>query len=771
MKYKQLRSAFLLLLVSLLTTTMWKCQDIYDQPKYQEPPWQEGKIFTQVENEEDLSTFARFLEKSGYDTILNTSGSYAVFAPTNEAFEAFFQDHPEYQTLLESEGASEKINKLVEFQIIYNAWSKNQFRILDVSGWIDPDDNLREPRAYKRQTLYREDNQKYRVKKQGQFFQIVDSSESNNIKTAYTEANKYIPIFYKEYLNIYDLTGSDYEYYFNNTFIDDSLYYAESQMGEQIPAENGFVYKTDRVVLPLPNAEEIMERGHEGYTYNKFRNLIFDFSELNLNLKATFEQEGAAAGENIDSLYNVRFPDLVFNIHSELTGFRGNQLLTLRDHHGLIAPTDQALESFTNEYFSQWGDIEGIPKIIKEIIVNSHMSYNAIYPTDINKGFLNGERDSVLLNEANIIQKTYGSNCSFLGVNEAIVPRVIKSICQPMYLNRNFSKMLYATEYTGVLPALKNPNVNYAFYIPGDQSTSLSAVGDSSLIRVIDDIERELFHFETYDQSLPGIRELTRKELRNMILNQVATEVPEGTADKEFIRNLGGQYIIVNNKDNIVSGTSPTKFGFEGDSTIYLTPEEFSGETDNGKAYKVQTFFSFQSGGGWYGNFISKYPEFLDLLRKAGLYDPVYYEFPFLTDGESYTVFIPSDEALENYGAGSLPKFELRRLLQYHFVRGDLLFTDGKKPSREYPTTLLDERSDQYTSIYSKLNIKTSPDLIQILDKNGDVYLEIPEKEGVTNQIVNYDPNEQSASKYDYITTGVIHNIDKVLIRDSLFVF
>jgi len=58
--------------------------------------------------------------------------------------------------------------------------------------------------------------------------------------------------------------------------------------------------------------------------------------------------------------------------------------------------------------------------------------------------------------------------------------------------------------------------------------------------------------------------------------------------------------------------------------------------------------------------------------------------------------------------------------------------------------------------------------VIQIIDINENVYLEIEEKEGETNIMITYDPDRESDSEWDYITTGVIHNIDKVFIKDSL---
>jgi hypothetical protein len=99
-----------------------------------------------------------------------------------------------------------------------------------------------------------------------------------------------------------------------------------------------------------------------------------------------------------------------------------------------------------------------------------------------------------------------------------------------------------------------------------------------------------------------------------------------------------------------------------------------------------------------------------------------------------------------------------------------LIFTDGKKPSGRYPTTLQDESSTTYNTIYSSLNIRPMPNTIQILDKNGGVYLDIHENGELTNKFIAYKYNKDpaSSSNWDYIITGVVHEIDKVLREDLL---
>jgi hypothetical protein len=165
---------------------------------------------------------------------------------------------------------------------------------------------------------------------------------------------------------------------------------------------------------------------------------------------------------------------------------------------------------------------------------------------------------------------------------------------------------------------------------------------------------------------------------------------------------------------------------------------------------------------------VTKYSEFFNLLNKAGLFNSSYYTFPFLVEGEYYTVFIPTSQALKDYGAENLSKEELKEFLKYHFVSGELIFTDGSKPDGFYTTTHTDENADDHITRYSKVHIRPGPDVIEILDKNGKVYLKIPEQEDKTNTLVSYDSDEYSDSQWDYIIRGVAHSIDRVFVKDSL---
>ncbi len=761
----------LLLLVFIVLLLLGCNRDEFN--KYDRPEWLAGKIYTQILAQPELSTFAKGVELIGYDKILDVSGSYTVFGPSDEAFAAYFANNPNYNSI--EDIPIPELERLIKYHIVQNPWSKIQLRTLDIYGWIDTLDlNNKEPKGFKRETLLLEKDTKYGVTGYDVGTEtkviIVDTTKSIWHRKASTDSRKFAPIFYQEYFDIYDLQKSDYQFYFDRTFDGpNDIYYAGAKIvSDEIFAENGFVYVIDRVVEPLDNAREIISKGDNAQQYSAFLGVVNLFPKFEYNEQKTFDQPGADEGVLVDSLFDLSFPDLTFDINAEKTsppsGTYGlPQNVTIRYHHGFMAPTNVAFLKFINDYIkipNGWGSFENTPEHIKRIIANSYMSVNTIYPSDFEKGFYNGELDIVKLDLTDIAEKEFGSNSTFIGLNKAIVPRAFKSVTGPVYLQRGYSKVMYAIQESGLLSALKRENENYMFFVESDANTSQ----DSSFFY---NPQKETF---SVILRTPGSFQeyvLTLDELRTMLLNQIAVDRPKGVARKEFIRNLAGNFIIVNNETGEFSGTGATTDGYRGDLVMPEYPNVLSDLVDNGITYDVKNWFSF-SGASLFSKISTDYPKFHGLLKKAGLTNDKSYNYKFISDNDYYTVFIPSDAALDSADVGSLPVDELADLLKLHFVQGKMIFTDASSNPGYYETTRIDEKSTEYTKFYTKIYINPGVDVIGIPKKNGENYVEVVEADDVTNIITAVNLGTGQEVFPVMFNNAVIHEIDKVLKIEEL---
>jgi len=771
MKGKLLFSAFVLLIV------LFSCKKD-DYNKYDRPEWLTGKVYTQIKSEENLSTFAKCLELTGYDKVIDISGSYTVFAPTNDAFLIFFQNNPEYKKA--EDIPLEKLLAIVKYHIVQNPWSRDQLRSLDVNGWIDPEDEFNnKPRGFKRETLLLGKDVKYGVEissNDDEKLIIIDTTLTNWNRKVITDSRKFAPIFFAEYFGIYNLQLSDYNFYFNRQFDSSSdMFFVNAKLiGDEIFAENGFIHTVDRVVEPLKNANEILRSSTDQNDYSKFLDLVNKFPALTWNEDKTKDQPGADQGLVVDSLFDLTYPELTFNITSEKTkapagGAGLPSDVTIRFHHGLLAPTNAAFDEFINNYIvgpNQWGSLANVPIKIQKIIANSYFSINPFYETDLQKGFSNGELDIIRLDNSSIVQKEFGSNCTFLGLNRAIVPRAFKSVTGPVYRQTGYSFLMNAIEYSGMLSALKREGNQYALFVVPDATLK----EDSSLYYLPKYSKNSVDRFMAYQRYDQGNKTfaLSANDLRLLLLNQVTVETPKGIARKEFLKTLAGNHIVWDNEKGIVTGTSPSTDGYASGDRVDIYPNKISTDTDNGDTYSARTFFSF-SVSTLYSMISTDFKEFHELLIKSGLALVKQYKYSFISENQLYTVFVPTKEALDAANAWDLEGEELVNFLKLHFVTGELIFTDGKLASGYYETACSIPATSSQPAHNLKIYIEPGIDKVVVAAKDGGDFVSIDESDK-TNKIAARDLNQSGVvtNFKNSISTAVIHSTDKALLLNQL---
>lgn len=739
--------------------------------KYARPDWLAGKVYSQLLADPELSTFASCVELAGYDTIIDRSGTYTVFAPDNDAFNLWFNENPSYGTV--EDIPLEILQELVKYHLVQSPWSKIQLQTLDVYGWIDTlDVNNDKPKGFKRETLLLKDNRKLGVEynENDNTIQIVDTTDSPWHRMYVTDSRKFSPIFFQDYFSIYDLNSDDYDYYFDRPVDGPSdIYFAGARiLGDEVFAENGFLYTIDKVVEPMRNAYEILESTDGEQSYSIFFDLVNRFPVFEYNEDLTYDQPGAEEGETVDSLFEITFPDLAFDIiNEETTPPRGTYGLppevSIRYHHGVVAPNDAAMQQLENDFLvgqGKWGSFEEAPLHIKRIITNTHLSTNPIYPSDFIQGFINGEEDRIYIDDANVVQKEYGSNATFLGLSEALIPRAFSSVTGPIYQERGFSFSMFAIEDAGLLPALKRMNEDYMVIVENDADCK----EDSSLL--YDYTEEEFFLYQGSGIDAQR-RDLPVSELRTLILNHVGVRNPYGVCRKEFVKNLAGNFLVVNNETGEVSGTAPTTERYRGSVVVEEIPTLISDNADNGNTYRVENWFSF-SATNLYLMIKSDYPLFYSLLERAGLGNNKENKFTFLSESEDYTVFAPTDSALVAAGADTLDIPDLQKLLMLHFVQGKIIFTDGSAAPGYYETTRIDESSTEFSTVFSPIYIDPGFDVISIFDEQGGLYAEILEADEKTNQMAGRSEGEGTEVFPLVVINSVVHEIKRVLQYDEL---
>lgn len=582
------------ILVSLFSLLVG-CEEYFVKEKFKRPDWLPGKLYTTVETQENLTLFAECLRRTGLDTILDVSGCWTVFAPTDEAMKQYLSEN-HYASI--SSIPFDELERITEFHIIQNPWTFEQLQSLSAYGWRKEDDARLNSYAYKRQTICKNPNEKYWIKRSHKKEMIViDSTASDGYKSVFVESRKYVPVFYDKYLSVAGLTSEDYCFYFDRVYEQGNVYYAGAKILQaDIIAENGFIHIIDRVVGFMLNAKEFLEREIPGETYQLFLEMVYwYYPDFEPNITATFNQPSVRRGGLVDTLWELNYSDLEFALHKELIGYKGTNVNeTLVRHNGMFAPTDQAFRKFIDGVltaksgFPHWSDYQSLPSDIVEFIVPRHFQSSPIYPSTNFYQEVFGEEGRFRQNEEDIIRKEFGSNCTFIGLDSYLPDRVFTSVTGPVFCRPAYSIFRRAMLYSGTHDIIANYTGELYFFPIANSSLMV----DSSLILNWIDRDQNRYNFQQLDRNSHEIMGLGSGAVRNMILNQVGIPVPGGDADKELIRTLAGNYITWDYSDNTIQGTLPCIVWHSGE-IVPCRPSPMDEPADNGKAWGVRYWFNF----------------------------------------------------------------------------------------------------------------------------------------------------------------------------------
>ncbi|MCS3795048.1 putative surface protein with fasciclin (FAS1) repeats [Chitinophagaceae bacterium OAS944] len=196
-----------LLLPVLFAVLLFGCKKGYDKYWSKENP-KTGFIYDKVKNDPNFTTFAAGLERADLVKYVNVSGLYTVFAPTNEAFEKYFQKMG-YSSI--NDVPVNTLFFILSYHIANNMWYYYDFRTRFITSQ----------------------------------------------KVTYITRNN-------KFLNI-DVSATDV-FKVNGISVISSL--------QDLDAENGVIHGIGEVLVPLPNAEQLLAAEFSNSTfYRMMQNL------------------------------------------------------------------------------------------------------------------------------------------------------------------------------------------------------------------------------------------------------------------------------------------------------------------------------------------------------------------------------------------------------------------------------------------------------------------------------------------------------------------
>jgi uncharacterized surface protein with fasciclin (FAS1) repeats len=559
-------------------------------------------MYTTVLVQDNISLFAECLRLTGLDTIIDVSGSWTIFAPTDEAMRLYLSEN-NYTSV--SAIPKAELEKITKFHIIQNPWTLEQLQTLGSNGWRDKDNSNPNSYAYKRETILKNPDQKYWIIRANKKNMIVeDSTIADGYKKVFTPSRKFVPIFYDKYFVVNKLTYADYNFYFKRVYEPGNVYYADAKIIKaDIIAENGFLHIIDKVVNPMLNAKERLEKAVPGESYRLFMNMVnWYYPNFTFNMTATYNQPGANYGLMVDSLWEIDYAPLAFNLQKE--GFENINQTVVR-HNGLIAPTDDALWKFIDGVltiksgFPHWNDYKSLPADVVDFIVAQNFKSSPFYPStsQYQKIFKGASRFHQ--NEEDIIRTDFGSNCTFIGLGSYTPDRVFTSVTGPVFCRPIFSTFRRAMVYSGAYDAIANYKGKLYFF----PITDFTFLKDSSLNIHWINKEKNIYYFEAYNRITDQKEGLSGSTIYKWIMNQVGTSTSGAGTNIEIIKTLGGNDLTWDHTKNTIQGTLPSYFGYRGDFpssipykgkvVVINSPYPLDEPTDNGKSLTVKGWFNF----------------------------------------------------------------------------------------------------------------------------------------------------------------------------------
>jgi uncharacterized surface protein with fasciclin (FAS1) repeats len=702
----------LLVLVVIFSFLFTECEQQFDN-YYKVPGNLIGTIVDVLKEDGNYTLFCQALEMVDYADIIGKTGNFTVFAPNDSAFREYFRQSG-YAAL--DDIPAEELRSVIMYHIVF--WSYSRYKLLYGLG-IEEENSAYTTDNFRKETRYKPP--------------ITAETDSTGRNFNTFHEYKYVNVFSSEYFQEHKLDGS-----FNYAFFYPGSSYSGFQVDNarilqyDIPAQNGWIHKIDKVLIPPDNHEQILNKHPE---FSEFRALLNKWADYTYDDASTHQQKGDGDINNdgkLDSLFRKTY-QLNSNIFSlDVENVDGNgQSRTLT----LFAPTNEALQQFMIDHTTGYSSIHDIDTYWINWYLSHYIGYNywpsqlAHMTTDWSMPLVSITADGNV-GQDNIVFSRLSSNGQFYGINKYLLPRSFEMAAGPVFGNKDFEWFCELLIFYKVDILLNNPDIHYTVFAPTNEAMAMAGYS----------AREGLGGFGLYQAQNP-LSPVPRSRAVDLIKSHIiAGEMQPGDYEAgTFLKTVQNTYIGVE-EGGIFGGGDPVVIPLG-------TPEN---SDVNGIVYPIENMLISPA-----SDILevlsdqTNHPEFLEffkLLQASGL---ILLDAGFnytllsnLATGVSYTCMIPTNQAIvDGKAAGLIPDDpeQLKQFLRYHFIEG-MVFSDGRNGGT-YKTT---RYADVTHNNYSTLNVLNEKYNLRVQDHQGNI------RHVLTGNIMT--------------SNGVIHQIDSLLI-------
>lgn len=428
------------------------CSDLDEY--YEVPDWISGSIYEELAADGNYSIFLEGVDIAGFTTIVNGKSILTVMAPDDDAMTEYLQTN--YGVTSISALSEEEVEKLIGFHILYYSFSKDMlinFRPEEGDGATEEEQNVNAGLYYK-----------FRTKSQDP----ISYKNEETQDTAIYHYERLLPVFS---YRMFDTKGIDaqtnYEYFYPETGWsgDDGFNVANANVIEYADiANNGYVYKIDRVLEPL---ETIYQEMKDLGTFTRFLELYDKNEYYEADEDLTLEE-----GNGV-TLYHHYHNSPLANIDCEwpVTDYQDISEMALTAY-SVFAPTDQAWDDFFDDYWAL-GGYESIDEVdstqVQAILYNSVYGESIVFPDEISNGDILNSDDEVITFDTDEVPQDGRIICSngvLYACDVLTPPTKFYCVTGPGYQYQKFSNFLYMLDNSGMMSTLTSTAVDYIMLYP-----------------------------------------------------------------------------------------------------------------------------------------------------------------------------------------------------------------------------------------------------------------------------------------------------------------
>ncbi|WP_207536081.1 fasciclin domain-containing protein [Desertivirga arenae] len=657
--------------------------EYYGRPDDLAPP-----IYQQLQAMGKFNTLLAVIDKSGYKDILGRSGAWTFFAPTDEAFQKYFQENNISGI---DQITPEMARKIATYGLVYNPFRKEELTAYQTAVGRIANGAFRRRTAYY-DFVYTENNKK-----------VVDNSRNGATVIPNENNNKYIPYFISSYFDFNQINqNSTYTSFYPGQTPSDFDVAGAKVIEANVPAENGIIHVIDKVITPLPNIEQYIASKPE---YSDFKKLLDSLVTYIPNADFT-DRYRILTGSSEQVYIKTYNAGLAFSPNNEsyLAGSTDGQAAAW----SIAVPTNAALKPLTDVVLEYYKTFSAAPQSLLLNLVNSHMWKVTVWPERVNSE-LNAQSEVATFSSTNVVERKVLSNGFFYGVNKAQEGNVFRTIYAAAFLNPSYLNMTRAIDGSDLRSITQIPSLHQTMIL----------MNNNDLLAAGYRFREDLNQWEYVAPGTSPVYGAIPLARINRIVQSAVLTTPSGEFDNlsgtGIAEGNNGEYVKFENNrlqasGNVVDNSFVTVTG----SRDYV----------NGKVYYASGVLKFAEDGpvtvgstleGLASSKASSFSHFFNYLKNSSLWNNSTKEIAGVDKGAFSTLFVPTNAAIEQAiregrlpgtisGATVTPSFLLSQqsgaqkiavedFIKYSFINKATVAIDGKKAAA-YQTLLKTSTGD-----------------------------------------------------------------------------